>query len=356
MDSCARPLPRLWCFLPARRYQNMKNDNRQENPGANAGGRRYSGTRWGDLRAAGAAWANPGEWLEKALRAAGRDAAEAKAIMAQLKDVFQADLAVKLAAYDEAKRLYAPMIRGGRKDLEMDWVRLCEQKALVHLTTEDAVGADQEYDQVVAILERWVEKQDRLDLSNDLASAYLAKSITVRDLGDRKNAVAYCDRAIAIWERQLEQGDAQSAEDLARVYWDKAELVSDLGDEATALALYERVIAIWEPLVCRHGRRELANDLAMAYGEKAEGMGRLGDNGRAAELCERAIAIQESLVVREGRGDLAAGLANSYRKKAIALHLLGQHPASAALYDKAIATLERVVGQENRHELRGKLA
>ena len=107
---------------------------------------------------------------------------------------------------------------------------------------------------MVAILERLVEKEGRLELSNDLASAYLAKSITVRDLGDMKSAVAYCDRAIAIWERQLEQGDAESAEDLARVYWDKAELVSDLGDESAALALYERVIAIWEPLVCRDGR------------------------------------------------------------------------------------------------------
>jgi hypothetical protein len=80
----------------------------------------YGATRIRELKAMAAAWANPKEWLQKALRAAGRDPTEAAAIMAQLADVLRAEIVVKLAAYEEAKRLYAPMVRDGRKDLEID--------------------------------------------------------------------------------------------------------------------------------------------------------------------------------------------------------------------------------------------
>ena len=98
----------------------------------------YSATRICELKAERAAWANPKDWLQKALRAAGRQPAEAESIMAQLAEILRGEIVVKLGAYEEAKRLYAPMIRDGRKDLEMDLVQLCEEKALVHFTTGDA--------------------------------------------------------------------------------------------------------------------------------------------------------------------------------------------------------------------------
>jgi hypothetical protein len=91
----------------------MKREHGTEKPGAAGAEWPYFCTRICDLKAAGAAWANPKDWLEQALRSAGRDAAEAASIMAQLSEVFGVESAVKLAAYDEAKRLYTQMVRDG---------------------------------------------------------------------------------------------------------------------------------------------------------------------------------------------------------------------------------------------------
>ena len=163
----------------------MKDDNGKEYPGG-AAGRPYIRTRLSELLGTGAKWANPSKWLEKALRAAGRAPAEAAAMMAQLTEVFGTEPAVKLAAYDEAKRLYTQMVRDGRKDLEVDLAMLCETKAALQFAMGDVAGADQERDQVVAIVERLAEQEGRLELSSNLANAYASKSIAVRDLGDSR--------------------------------------------------------------------------------------------------------------------------------------------------------------------------
>ena len=77
---------------------------------------------------------------------------------------------------------------------------LCETKAALHFTTDDAAGGDQECDQVVAIVERLVEQEGRLELSSNLANAYASKSIAVGALGDNLGAADLCGRAIAIQE------------------------------------------------------------------------------------------------------------------------------------------------------------
>ena len=66
----------------------------------------------------GASWADPQEWLEKGLRAAGRDPAEAAAMLSRRGVTRRGELVADLAVYDEAKRLYQQLVRDGRKEVE----------------------------------------------------------------------------------------------------------------------------------------------------------------------------------------------------------------------------------------------
>jgi hypothetical protein len=113
----------------------------------------------------GDVWKDPQEWLEMALRAAGRDPAEAAEMVAARGVTRQGELVAEMAVYDEAKRLYLQLVRGGQKELEWDLTILCEHKALVHLTAADLHGALQEYDQAIAIRERLVNQGGELDLA-----------------------------------------------------------------------------------------------------------------------------------------------------------------------------------------------
>jgi len=258
----------------------------------------------------GAAWTDPKEWLEKALRAAGRDPEEAATIVSRRGATRRGELVAEIAVYDEAKRLYERLVRDGRKELESDLATLCVQKALVHSTAADGTGALREYDQAIAIRERLVNQEGSRELANELAGAYI-------------------DKAIA---------------------------VSDLGDDHGVVALYDQAIAIRERLVNQEGRRELAYDLSTVYMNKALAGWALGNNRGAVVLYDQAIAIMEQLVNQEGRRDLASELARVYMNKAVAVRALGDNRGAMALYDQAIAILERLVNQEGRRELDGDLA
>ena len=305
----------------------------------------------------GGVWKDPQEWLEMALRAAGRNPAEAAMMVAGRGVTRQGELVAEMAAYDEAKRLYLQLVRGGQEKLETDLAELCFDKALVHRTAADVHGALQEYDQAIAIRERLVNQDGRRELANDLATVYTNKAAAVRALGDNRGAVALDDQAIAIWERLVNQeGRRKLANALATVYTNKAVAVNALGDNCGAVALCDQAIAILERLVNREGRRELAHDLAFAYTNKAASVSALGDHRGAVTLCDQAIAILERLVNQEGRRELANDLAAVYMNKAIAVSTLGDDRGAVALYDQSIAIRERLVNQEGRRELVGGLA
>ena len=305
----------------------------------------------------GCVWKDPQEWLEKALRAAGRDPAEAATMVAGRGVTRQGELVAEMAAYDEAKRLYLQLVRGGKNELEMVLAILCGEKALVHWTAADLHGALQEYDQAIAILERLVNQEGRRELAKDLATVYTNKAVVVSDLGDDRGAVALYDQAIAIRERLVNQeGRRELADSLATVYTNKANAVSALGDDRGAVALLNQAIAILERLVNQEGRRELAKDLAAVYMTKAISVSALGDDRGAVTLYDQAIAIRERLVNQEGRRELADDLARVYTNKAVAVGALGDHRGAVALLNQAIAIRERLVNQEGRRELVGDLA
>jgi len=255
--------------------------------------------------AEGTAWADPRVWLEKALRAAGRDPAEAAAMLGQRGATRRGELVAEIAAYDEAKRLYLRLVGEGRKELETDLATLCVDKALVHRTAADEHGAIQEYDQAIAVLERLVNREGRRELANDLAMVYMNKAIAVSALGDNRGAVALYDQAITIWERLVNQeGRRELANDLATVYQNKAIAVRALGDNRGAVALYDRAFAILERLVNQEGRRELIGDLARMKAYRGDVLIALGERARGLEEMRSSQKVLEAEIARTGRADL----------------------------------------------------
>ena len=305
----------------------------------------------------GTSWTDPRTWLEKALRADGRDPAEAAAIVARQAASRRGQLVAELATYDEARRIYEHLVQAGRKDLEKDLAILCMEAAFVHLTADDSQGGLALYDQAIEIHERLVNQEGRPELSNDLANTYHNKAGSLSDLGDKRGAVALYDQAIAIRERLINQeGRRELAGDLANTYQNKAIVVRSLGDNQGAVALFDRVIEIHERQVNQEGRRELANALAAAYQNKAGSLSDLGDNRGAVALHDRAIEIRERLVNQEGRRELANALATVYQNKALAVSHLGDNRSAVPLFDRAIEIRERLVNQEGRRELADDLA
>jgi len=305
----------------------------------------------------GTMWTDPKIWLEKALRVAGRYPATAEAISERRGVTRRGELVAELAVYDEAKRLYEGLILEGRKELELDLATLCMEKAMIHSTAADEQGALEEYDQVIAIRERFVGLDGRSEHANDLSTTYTRKADSVSNLGDKRGALVLYDQAIAIQEMLVNrEGRREFASDLSRTYTRKADALNDLGDRHGAVAIYDRVIAIREMLVNREGRRELSNDLAMTYMNKGIALIHLGNNIEAAALCDQAIAIRERLVNQEGRRELSNYLATTYSRKALAVSALGDKRGAVALCDQAIAIWERFVVQEGRREWADELA
>ncbi len=305
----------------------------------------------------GARWTDPRTWLEKALRADGRDPAEAGPVVPKTAASRRGQLVAELAAYDEAQRIYEHLVHAGRKVLEEDLAALCMEAAFVHLTADDAQGGLALYDRAIEIRERLVNQEGQQELANDLATAYQNKAISLSALGDNRGAVALYDRAIEIHERLVNQeGQQELANDLAMTYQNKAASLSDLGDNRGAVALYDQAIEIHERLVNQEGRHELADELAMMYTGKAALLYDLGNNRGAVALYDQAIEIHERLVNQEGRRELANALAMTYQNKAASLSALGDKRGAVEIYDQAVAIWERLVNQEGRRELANELA
>jgi tetratricopeptide (TPR) repeat protein len=178
------------------------------------------GERW---TREGIGWTDPKHWLEKALRAEGRDPAEAAARIAKQAGSRRGQLVGELAGYDEARRIYERLVKGGREELEVALSALCTDAASVHATADDYRGAVGLYDRAIEILERLVNQEGRRELANDLATVYMNKAVALGALGDHRGAVGLYDRAIEIRERLVNQeGRRELASLLATICRNKA--------------------------------------------------------------------------------------------------------------------------------------
>jgi tetratricopeptide (TPR) repeat protein len=220
------------------------------------------------LHKAGVRWTEPRVWLEWALRAAGRDVAEAEDILQRTGATRRGELVAQLAAYDEAKRLYEEMVADGRAELREDLAQLCLNKALLHDTLGDAPGTVQEYKRAIGLLEQLVEREGRGELANDLAMAYMNKASALYSLGEGRAALGLYDRAIAIRERLVErEGRRELLGSLAKVKGLRAIVLINLGKRAQGVNELREAVKMLQAEVAR-GRadlqgllRELSNNL-----------------------------------------------------------------------------------------------
>lgn len=301
-------------------------------------------------------WRDPQEWLERALRAAGRNPTEAADIIEQRGSSLRGQLVADVALYHEARYIYERLLIVGQKNVETELADLCHEAAALHRAADDSSGSLGLYDRAIEIRERLVNVEDRRDSVSGLASLYLNKGATLESLGDTAAAVHLYDRAIEICER-LVAGEHRLdvIDSLAKLYMNKAITLDKLGDVRAASDLYDRAISLRE-LLLEEKRPDLADDLATLYMNKAIALVVLGDARAAVNLYDRAIEIREKLVNAEGRQDLLDALARLYMNKAIALDKHGDAREAVDLYDRAIEIREKLVKVEGQHDLTEDLA
>jgi len=297
-------------------------------------------------------WDDPRIWLERALRAAGRDPREAERLMLDRTGPRAAQLVSDLAAYEEAARIYERLIGEGRQYLETDFATLCTSKALLHENLGDSGAALACYGRCIALYERLVSAV-RWDLEPLLADAYMNKGSVLRSVGQDREALGYYDRCIAIRDRLVSEGRTQLEPHLALANMNKGNALQTQGEGREALGYYDRCIALYERLVSA-GRTELEPYLATAYMNKGLAANSLGEGREALGLYDRCIALFERLVAA-GRTELEPNLASAYINKGNALQTLGEGREALGLYDRCIAIHERLVAA-GRTELEPDLA
>src|ERR1035437_352661 len=192
----------------------------------------------------GLQWKDPQWWLERALKAEGIDAAEAKRILERTAGSRRGQLVADLAVFDEARQRFERLVQSGHKEEDDNLAELCMNKAFVHAAASDLPGAVNEYDRVIEIRERLVYHEERQELTYGLAAAYLSKAGVVSDLGDWHTAVELYDRIIEILERLVHQKGLHEltyGSSLACLYvlatanMNKAILLSKQGDKRVAV-------------------------------------------------------------------------------------------------------------------------
>jgi tetratricopeptide (TPR) repeat protein len=231
------------------------------------------------------------------------------------------------------------------------------EKANTEHALGDARSAVAPFDRAIALYERLINDEGRPELARDLAATFTSKALAMRARGDRRAAVALHDQAIALYERFVnDEGRRELAPDLAEAYVEKANTEHALGDARSAVALFDRAIALCERLVNDEGRRESADKLARAYMNKGVVEFAVAPCERAMAPFDRAIALYERLVNDEGRPELAPDLAEASVEKANAEYKMAKNRRAVDLYDQAIALYERLVNDGGRRELAGKLA
>src|SRR5262249_48534424 len=123
----------------------------------------------------GVRWDDPRTWLVAALRADGRNPAEADALVPSGAVSRRSQVTADLAVLDAAQRIYRRLLAAGRDELQVDAARLAMAKGLVHVAAGDLRGAAGAYDESIGIYRRLVEREGRAELANELAGALLNK-------------------------------------------------------------------------------------------------------------------------------------------------------------------------------------
>ena len=289
-------------------------------------------------------WPDPRQYLKDALKAAGKNPAEAVRMFPYMSRPPKAQAINDLAIFDAAKHLFEKLDKSGES-----LAILLYDKGLLHEFLVDVPGACACYDNSIQLRENLVNQQGCLNLSNDLAASYRRKAVALFKLGNFREALELLNKCIFILERLVEkEGRIELSHELAMAYRNKASVVSNQGEYHEAVELSDKCIPIYEKLVDENAGQEQINDLAAAYRIKAYNIRASGNTRHAIEFYDKGIKICESRPEWEASRETASGL---YEEKARAVKELGDLSEALVLYGKCNNIRESLVSGEGRHEL-----
>lgn len=329
----------------------------------------------------GARWAPPRTWLMRALQAAGRDPAEALAVLPVPARTRAAQAVADLRPYEQAFRILERLRGAGQPELAADVARLCLDKALVHAAAGDHPGALRQHDHAIRALRPLIDGQATSPVVAELlARACLAKGNCCAELGDGKAAVTLYDRVVQIHERLFGVQERQADADLpAMALMNQANALARMGRPGDALPIYTRASGVYERLLGEAGRLELVAALARLHLNRGNALADLGQGPEAVAAFERAIVLYQpgnpAVVSRILGAKLAATfaaqaeapvarwfdvetgeLAVALVSQAAVLLGLGEPRRAAAGSGRAVTLLERLVEAQGRDDLGSELA
>ena len=343
------------------------------------------------------------DWLRLALEADGRNPDEIRDLLTPPASSDQAQAIADLAILEHAQHILDRLAAGGQRGLDPSRAMLSLQRAYLHESIHDYLGAillfdkainaynslnesdltlqglaasyagkavalhrtgaNQEaialYGKVIALLEEMVHQRSQTKLAPDLIKIYLSQSNVLSDSGAHHESMVQCERAVEVAKRLADQvGGDEGQELLADAYSRKASVAHDLGDNATAVAFHDRAISIFSRLVQESKRYDLVESLALiSFANKAIAIMAMGDNRAAVAVFDEAIdllrRLDEQPYAVDSRRHL---LANLYWNKATPLERLGENCLAMSLYEAAVEIYEPLINQQGRREFQPELA
>ena len=194
-----------------------------------------------------------------------------------------------------------------------------------------------DYGKGIAIRES-LHEAGRLYDENDLATAYMNRGNALGDVGRNEEALKDYGNCIAIRESLHEAGRLYDENDLATAYMNRGVTYRAVGKYEEALKDYGQCIAIMESLH-EAGRLYDENDLATAYMNRGNALGDVGRNEEALKDYGNCIAIRESLH-EAGRLYDENDLATAYMNRGNALGDVGRNEEALKDYGNCIAIME----------------
>jgi serine/threonine protein kinase len=244
-----------------------------------------------------------------------------------------------------------------RNDLKNELARLHANKGLLLSNLSNRSDALEEYEKAIGILEEIVEVKNDKRYAYELSSIYISKSIDLKNVGGNLScAIKCCDKAIAIRERLVIQENRLELEsDLAMAYYYKASPLFNNGNNSMSIDYCNRAINILESLIYSKNNLRFLNELANVYTFKGAVLAKSNDNRNSILACSKAIEILKQLV-NEGREELKRELISSYINKGIAEYNLKEFSVAIASYDESLNIIGDLQKKVQSRELSCTLA
>jgi eukaryotic-like serine/threonine-protein kinase len=198
------------------------------------------------------------------------------------------------------------------------------------------------------------------ELRAELPSAYHKAAVIAEAIGDRQDAIAFCNQSLALFDRLA----AESPEDetlrakQANAYNSLGVLLGAMGKSEAALNAYASAIAIQQAIADRRpGANEAEQALAETYSSLGLLQGQLGRKKEARHSLTAAIRLLSQLLAEAPNDvDLRHDLAHGYNNLSF-VERGDDWKDSEATCRRAIALLERLVAENgSRLSFRSDLA